>query len=174
MAREVGLDARLTRAPTAQTKRIDTTSAHRSTEVEMHQRRRRLSLLIGMTVLAIAAVFPAGVAAAQVTPAQGPHVWSGQTCAGDNVSLSYHVGRRGRIVIDAVTGGTVRVVRSWFRTMIRFRGTTTRVFIWTHFRHGTLHLHVDSTNGRCPTPPDGDPVLPPPPPVDPGNDSPPG
>lgn len=142
----------------------------------MHQRRRRLSLLIGTTVLAIAAVFPAGAAAAEVTPAQGPHVWTGQTCAGDKVSVSYHVGRRGRIAIDAVTGGTVRVVRSWFRTMIRFRGTTTRVFIWTRWRHGTLHLNVESTNRRCPAPPSDDPAPgdPPAPPVDPGNDSPPG
>lgn len=140
----------------------------------MHHPRRRIRLLIGTSVLAIAAVFPVSVAAAQVTPARGDHVWTGQTCAGTPVSVAYHVGRRGRITIEDVSGGQVRVIRSWHWVHVRFRGTTTRVTIRTHFRRGGMHLHVNSTNGQCPTPTVEPPAGDPPPSSDPGNDSPPG
>jgi hypothetical protein len=141
----------------------------------MHQR-RRISLLLGATLLAIAAVFPSAVAAARIAPAQGDHIWNGTTCNGTKVSVAYHVGRRGRITIDGVSGGRVRVVRTWHMVFVRFRGTTTRLVIRTHWRNGDLHLHEDSSNGRCPTPPPGDdpPVGEPPPTDDPGNNSPPG
>jgi hypothetical protein len=146
------------------------------TEVDMHQRRRRLALLLGASVLAIAAVFPATAAAEQITPARGDHVWSGTTCAGAHVSIAYHVGRWGRITLDDIDGGRARVVRSWYRLFVRFRGTTTRVWIRTHWRRGQLHLHVDSSNGECPAPPPGEdpPAGDPPPTDDPGNNSPPG
>jgi hypothetical protein len=140
----------------------------------MHSTKRRLSLLIGTSVLALAAIFPASVAAAQVTPARGEHVWTGTTCAGNTVSVAYHVGRRGRIVIDDIDGGRARVMRSWFFVSVRFRGTTTRVTIRTAMRHGTLRLFENATNGHCSPPPADPPSGDPPPSSDPGNDSPPG
>ncbi len=138
----------------------------------MHQGKRRLSLILGLAVLAIAVAFPASVAAARFIPPEvaGPHTWTGVTCAGTPVSVDFHVTDRGRAVFDSASGGQARVRWAWHGFRVHFRGTSTRVMVWTSWRRGVLQLHVQSFNRFCPPPadpPSGDP-----PPG--GNDSPPG
>ena len=141
----------------------------------MHQGKRRLSLILGLAVLAIAVAFPASAAAARFIPPEvaGSHTWTGVTCAGNPVSVTYHVTDRGRAVFDSATGGRARVRWLWHGFRVHFNGTSTRVMVWTTWRRGVLQLHVRSWSRFCPPPadpPSGDP----PPTDDPGNDSPPG
>ncbi len=91
------------RAPTTRTIGSAPRRARRSTEVEMHQGKRRLSLILGLAVLAIAVAFPASVAAARFIPPEvaGAHTWTGVTCAGTPVSVTFHVTDRGRVVFDS-------------------------------------------------------------------------
>ena len=118
----------------------------------MHQGKRRLSLILGLAVLAIAVAFPASVAAARFIPPEvaGSHTWTGVTCAGHPVSVTYHVTNRGRVVFDSATGGSARSSWVWHGFRVHFRGTSTRVMVWTTWRHGVLQLHVRSRTRFCP------------------------
>ena len=124
----------------------------------MHDRKRRLPVILGMTLIALAVVFPISASARErertIPPdVLGAHVWTGELCDGTAVSVLFHVTDRGKLVFDQATGApaTARQHRGWFR--VRFDGTRTRVLVWTNWRHGTLRLHVASRQGRCePTP----------------------
>jgi hypothetical protein len=134
----------------------------------MHHGRRRLAIILGISVLALAAAFPDAVAARSI-PADvaGAHVWSGQLCDGTALTVSYHVSARtGRAVFDSATGGPVRVRWAWHGFLAHFRGTSTTLVVWTNWRRGVLHLHERVWSDPCPPPPTGDPV---PPPDDGGN-----
>jgi hypothetical protein len=133
----------------------------------MHKGRRRISLILGMTVMALMLTFPIGVAAApRSVPAsvQGSHTWSGELCNGTDVKVTYHVTSRGRVVFDSATGARTRMVRFPGFFMVTFRGTQTRVLVWLTWRHGVASLHSRTWSGRCA------PVTPPPPPQ--GDDGP--
>jgi hypothetical protein len=133
----------------------------------MHSGTRRIFAMVGLGLLAMALVFPASVAAKphRTIPADvlGDHVWTGQLCDGTAVSVAYHVTARGRLVFDSASApARVQKHRGWFR--VRFKGTPTRMMAFVHWgRHGVLHLHVRSWQGKCDPPPAGDP-----PPVDDG------
>ena len=79
------------------------------------------------------------------------------------MSIAYHVTDRGRLVFDSASGSKARTDkhRSWFRT--RFVGQHLRVLVWTHWRHGVLHLHTRVRQAECQPTPDDEP-----PPVDDG------
>ena len=140
----------------------------------MHQGKRRLSLILGMSVLALAIAFPASVAAARIIPPDviGAHSWSGPSCSGKTLTVNYHVTQRGRLVYDSSSGARARVWRSWRGFFVRFRGEHVIVRVWTSWHNGVLQVNTRSWSAVCPPadPPSGDP----PPAPDPGNDSPPG
>ncbi len=134
----------------------------------MHMGRRRISLALGVTAMALMLTFPIGVAAASRSvpdSVQGSHTWSGQTCDGTDLSVAYHVTSRGRLVFDSAAGATTRVWRFPGFFMVTFRGEHTRVLVWLTWRHGVAALHSHSWAPACEpvTPPAGDP-----PPVDDG------
>src|SRR5215510_6205363 len=141
----------------------------------MHSAKRRLSLVIGMSILALAIAFPATVAAARIIPPEvlGPHTWSTTTCAGKTLSVAYHVTPRGRAVFDSSSGARARVWRTGRGFFVRFRGEHTIVRVWTTWQQGVLRVRTRSWMPVCP-PPTEEPSGDPPPSSDPGNDSPPG
>lgn len=134
----------------------------------MFKGRRRLSLIVGLTLAVMTLALPAGVAArsAKMIPADvlGAHVWTATLCDGTAVSVRYHVTARGRLVVDGTSGTRARVRGGahWFE--VRFVGAHTRMGAWVHWRHRTLHLQDWSAQRPCPPPPDDDP-----PPDDGGN-----
>lgn len=134
----------------------------------MHKGRRRISLILGMMAMALMLTFPIGVAAApRSVPAsvQGSHTWSGETCSGTELKVTYHVTSRGRLVFDSATGARARVLRFPSFFMVTFRGERTRVLVWLTWRRGVASLHSRSRAPECEpvTPPGGEP-----PPVDDG------
>jgi hypothetical protein len=135
----------------------------------MHMGRRRISLILGVTAMALMLTFPMGVAArTRTVPADvlGTHTWAGELCDGTAATVTYHVTSRGRVVFDSATGADARVWRFQNFFMVRFRGTThARVLFWVTWPKGVATLHSRAWAGHCApvTPPAGDP-----PPVDDG------
>jgi hypothetical protein len=135
----------------------------------MLHRTRRVTLLLGLSLIALSLTLPIGAAAhpdRRVVPADliGEHVWAGQLCDGTAISVTYEVTDRGRLVFIEATGGDVRVQshRHWFR--VRYIGTGTRVAVWAHWHRRTLELHDRSRTRDCDPPPAEEP-----PPDDGGN-----
>ena len=113
----------------------------------MQMGRRRISLILGMTAMALMLTFPIGVAAApRSVPAsvQGSHTWSGEMCDGTDLKVTYHVTSRGRLVFDSATGARARVRRFPSFFMVTFRGERTRVLVWLTWRRGVATLHSRS------------------------------
>jgi len=136
----------------------------------MHNGKRRIPLIVGMALVAMALAFPVTVAAREhhrTIPPEvlGAHVWNGAACDGTALTVAFHVTDRGRLVFDSAAGSrtVVRKHHGWFS--VRFVGEKVRMVAWVNWRHGTLQLHTRSRSAECPPPPVTDPT----PPDDGGN-----
>jgi hypothetical protein len=140
----------------------------------MHNGKRRIPLIVGMALVAMALAFPVSVAARDnhhdrtIPPdVLGAHTWTGTACDGTALSVAFHVTDRGRLVFDSAAGSATRVRKhhDWFT--VRFNGKHVRLVAWVNWRHGTLRLHTRSWSADCPPP--ADPPADPPPVDDGGN-----
>jgi hypothetical protein len=132
----------------------------------MRDHRRRIPLILGSALLAMMLIFPVTASAARhrVIPADvlGSHTWNGTLCDGRTVSVVYHVTERGRLVFDSVSGAQGQAGGRGHFLHVRFPGAATRLGVWVHWRHGTLHLHQHVWQRACETPPTPPAVEPPP------------